>query len=389
MPLIQGCADLLREQAYKTLTPQIQALEDELQAVVKLFADKIRGIGYKLEALRHTELPAAELILDEYLRDYLRKRDIESDMLALFSSELRTKETQEEILSSLLDSAANCFPYLALFTIRGNMLKGWSSRGFSDYASRHISSDEFSQTDFSSLPEVISKREQTELADLPDTGSLRLMRSESSGSWQIYPLFVLDRPVAILIAGETDGTAGRPKALAVLMDFAALRLENVALKIIKTLNESARVRVAAAAPATEAPAGNPQDTRIDEPLHTESIPTLIAKPEGFTEELKQSPNQQEEKLYAAAKRFAALLVSEIRLSNEDAILEGREHRDLYLRLKRDMDHSREMYERRVAPTVSCRIDYLHDEFVRILGNGDSEALGDAYPGQRIRKQTGL
>jgi hypothetical protein len=92
---------------------------------------------------------------------------------------------------------------------------------------------------------------------------------------------------------------------------------------------------------------------------------------------------EDEKLHSDAKRFARLLVSEIKLYNEHRVSEGRSHRDLYTRLKRDIDRSREMYEKRVSPTVTHKVDYFHDEVVRILGENDPGTLGHDYPGPRV------
>jgi hypothetical protein len=92
---------------------------------------------------------------------------------------------------------------------------------------------------------------------------------------------------------------------------------------------------------------------------------------------------EEEKLHSDAKRFARLLVSEIKLYNEQRVLEGREHRDVYVRLKRDIDRSREMYQKRVAPSVVRKVDYFHDEIVRILGDNDPSTLGSDYPGPLV------
>jgi len=92
---------------------------------------------------------------------------------------------------------------------------------------------------------------------------------------------------------------------------------------------------------------------------------------------------EEEKRHADAKRFARLLVSEIKLYNEHHVIEGRGNRDLYLRLKRDIDRSREMYEKRISPIVSQKIDYFHDEIIRILGDNDPSTLGSDYPGPRV------
>jgi len=69
------------------------------------------------------------------------------------------------------------------------------------------------------------------------------------------------------------------------------------------------------------------------------------------------------------------LVSEIRLYNEQAVIEGRQTRDIYRRLKEDIDRSREMFEQRVPGEVRAQSNYFFDELVRILADGDSDALG--------------
>jgi len=76
-----------------------------------------------------------------------------------------------------------------------------------------------------------------------------------------------------------------------------------------------------------------------------------------------------------ARRLARLLVSEIRLYNEEEVEAGRRTGDVYDRLKEDIDRSRQMYEERVDPEVRESTDYFYQELVRNLGGGDSKALG--------------
>lgn len=76
-----------------------------------------------------------------------------------------------------------------------------------------------------------------------------------------------------------------------------------------------------------------------------------------------------------ARRLARLLVSEIRLYNEDLVEEGRRNRDLYARLREDIERSRQMYEERVEAGILEATDYFDQELVRILGAGDVGALG--------------
>jgi hypothetical protein len=76
-----------------------------------------------------------------------------------------------------------------------------------------------------------------------------------------------------------------------------------------------------------------------------------------------------------ARRLARLLVSEIKLYNEEQVEEGRRHRDIYERLREDIDRSRQMYDERVDPQILRSTDYFYQELVRILAAGDSKALG--------------
>jgi len=84
---------------------------------------------------------------------------------------------------------------------------------------------------------------------------------------------------------------------------------------------------------------------------------------------------EEQKAQEDAKRFARLVVSEIKLYNEAKVNEGRRHRDLYERLKEDIERGRQMYSDRVAPHLRDSTNYFYDELVRILAGGDASALG--------------
>jgi hypothetical protein len=93
--------------------------------------------------------------------------------------------------------------------------------------------------------------------------------------------------------------------------------------------------------------------------------------------------EDERRLHNDARRFARLLVSEIKLYNEKKVQEGRESRDLYERLREAIDRSREMYDKRVQPPVASKFDYFHYELVNALAEGQADRLGSGYPGSRI------
>jgi hypothetical protein len=87
------------------------------------------------------------------------------------------------------------------------------------------------------------------------------------------------------------------------------------------------------------------------------------------------PQTEEGKKHDEARRFARLLVSEIKLYNEPKVEQGRRNRDLYERLKEDIDRSRQMYDERIGEEVRRSSNYFYDELVRILADGKADVLG--------------
>ena len=87
------------------------------------------------------------------------------------------------------------------------------------------------------------------------------------------------------------------------------------------------------------------------------------------------PQSEDAKKHDEARRFARLLVSEIKLYNEAKVDQGRKNKDIYERLKEDIDRSRQMYDERIGEDVRKSSNYFYDELVRILADGDAGALG--------------
>jgi hypothetical protein len=77
----------------------------------------------------------------------------------------------------------------------------------------------------------------------------------------------------------------------------------------------------------------------------------------------------------AARRYARLLVSEIKLYNDGAVRAGRERHDLLKRLQPEIDRARRLYEERVPASVLGRDTYFQQELVQTLAGGDQALLG--------------
>jgi hypothetical protein len=89
--------------------------------------------------------------------------------------------------------------------------------------------------------------------------------------------------------------------------------------------------------------------------------------------------EESDKRHKDARRLARLLVSEIKLYNENAVTQGRANKDMYMRLKKDIDRSLDVYHQRVPDEIRAQFDYLYDELLRQLGDGDAANLGKDCP----------
>jgi hypothetical protein len=80
-------------------------------------------------------------------------------------------------------------------------------------------------------------------------------------------------------------------------------------------------------------------------------------------------------LHRKAQRFARLLVDEIKLYNQVKVSEGRKNKDLYDRLKEDIEKSRGTYQKRYGNTSAANADYFNNEVVRSLAEDDVSIMG--------------
>jgi hypothetical protein len=100
----------------------------------------------------------------------------------------------------------------------------------------------------------------------------------------------------------------------------------------------------------------------------------------FRQETAKAPvvpgaDEEATALHDEARRLARLLVSEIKLYNEEQVDDGRRNGDIYSRLQDDIERSRQMYRDRVDARVGTDVDYFQQELVNILAGGDPNALG--------------
>jgi hypothetical protein len=103
-------------------------------------------------------------------------------------------------------------------------------------------------------------------------------------------------------------------------------------------------------------------------------PALAASDEFDINQL--SPEEQE--LHRRANRVAKVSMQDIKMLRPEQVRLGRQHKDLCIRLKDDIEKAHREYDRRFKPIMDHPIDYFYRWLVEILADGDASSLGE-YP----------
>jgi hypothetical protein len=91
-----------------------------------------------------------------------------------------------------------------------------------------------------------------------------------------------------------------------------------------------------------------------------------------------APSGEDRETHGKAQRFARLLIDEIKLYNHAKVSEGRKHKDLYDRLKEDIEKSRSTYQKRYGNSAAGAADYFSQELIRSLAEDDVSLLGSNF-----------
>jgi hypothetical protein len=141
----------------------------------------------------------------------------------------------------------------------------------------------------------------------------------------------------------------------------------------------------------EMPAGTmvPEDVPFEEPV-AEAVTTEIplepvaAEPEVVAFDVASLPADMKE-LHRRANRAAKVSMQDIKLLRPKEVKLGREHKDICHRLRGEIDKARKEYDRRFRAIQDHPVDYFHHWMVEILGEGDSQTLGEyPYPSPVLR-----
>ena len=354
---------------------------------------------------------------------------IEVGQVNLAIQKLAQGTTQEQILEVFLLEAQTFAKRVILFLNKDTRYVPWKHLGF-------VAEDIESVTDGDFSDPIVRAAQQKQIiyrTKPPDQPFPWLEKSEVQPAYICIP-FVFEDLVPLVLYGDSPESIAID-SLELLVHLTILVLKNNSLQALAAAKDTGPGEILFAAATETAEAGTSAEV-APEPgeLRSDPQPTLEKKEEELTPTPKEtlsavgeeniegtaatseqtekpakvkldaqetvaeqedpgaglsspmvfaSPEEQE-KYHQEAQRFARLLISEIKLYEEEEVLNGCQARDLYKRLKEDVDRSRHIYQKRVHPTVASNVDYLHEEMVRLLAKGDETLFGSDYPGPQTR-----
>ena len=303
------------------------------------------------------------------------------DLLNTISA-IHNATTQRDILRTLLETSAQFCGRAALFLVKGGHVAGWQGRGFGDELK------DFGVDAHSGLvARVLDARAAASgSASEIDQKFFKQFGKPVDGRCMVLPLVIKEKVAALLYADSGTATGGHldTAALELVLISTGTWLEVALVRKASGNNGDSTGEVpvvkAAAAAASAGPA-------FSDPFAAHSPAFAHAKPaaeprhasiEHDSEAALAGLSPEEADAHRKAQRFARLLVDEIKLYNQAKVREGREKKDLYDRLKEDIDKSRSTYQKRYGNTAAAAGDYFNQEVIRSLAEDDVSLLGSNF-----------
>jgi hypothetical protein len=307
-------------------------------------------------------------------------------------SSIHAGSTQKEVLRALLDAGSEYCSRIALFVVKAGSASGWQARGFGD---DETIKDFPLDLNAGPISHTYHNRVTTP-GNIAEMGGQFAAQFGSPANEQVLvlPLALKDKVAALVYADGGDSGKLSSDALELLVLATSAWLEVISLRkqaIPKDDVEAAHIAERPAAPvqtvssfsdpfAAHAPKHIPAARQPDPEPAAEVVEVAAAHaasaaaPAAATDPLAGlSPEDAD--LHRKAQRFARLLVDEIKLYNQAKVAEGRRNKDLYDRLKEDIDKSRGTFQKRYGSTVAAGGDYFQNELVRSLAEDDLSIMG--------------
>ena len=314
-------------------------------------------------------------------------------------SRIHAGSTQKEILRALLDAASAHAARTALFVVKSGTASGWQGRGFGE---EDAVKDCPLDITAGSAAHACQNRVATpgNIAEM-DARFVQRFGGPENEQILVLPLVLKDKVAALLYAdgGATGQMDGASLELLVLATSAWLEVASLRKQVQKEPGETAPAmeRPAPAAPvqtvssfsdpfaahapkhtaAKAEPEPEPAAEVVEVSTHAAAAGAAASAPATAADPFA-GISAEDADTHRKAQRFARLLVDEIKLYNQAKVAEGRRHKDLYDRLKDDIEKSRATFQKRYGSTAAASGDYFQKEVVRSLAEDDLSVMGASF-----------
>jgi hypothetical protein len=316
----------------------------------------------------------------------------DSSALVHAVSTIHAGSTQKEILRALLDAGSSYCSRIALFVVKAGAASGWQSRGFGD---EEVVKD--FALDLSAGP--VAHTYQNRIAtpgNIAEMGRPFVKHFGSPANEQVLvlPLALKDKVAALVYADGGDSGNLDPNALELLVVTTSAWLEVASLRKQAAVREDSEPVSRVEAPPVQTVSSFSDPFASHAPKH---VPTKQVEPEPAAEVVEVASTHaasaaapaaatdplaglspEDADVHRKAQRFARLLVDEIKLYNQAKVAEGRRNKDLYDRLKEDIDKSRGTFQKRYGNTAAASADYFQSELLRSLAEDDISIMGSNF-----------
>jgi len=303
--------------------------------------------------------------------------------------------TQKEILRALLEAGNGYGSRVALFVVKGGAATGWQSRGLGD----DDAIKDF-PLDMTSGPAAYAYQNRiaapANIAEM-DRRFVKQFGGPENEQIVVLPLVLKDKVAALLYAdGGTEGVLDGSSlevlvmATSAWLEVASLRkqtqkdvsdavpLERPPVQAVSSFSDPFAAHSPKHTAATPAPEPEPEPAaEVVEVAHAASASAAASAPAAAADPFA-GMSAEDADTHRKAQRFARLLVDEIKLYNQAKVAEGRRNKDLYDRLKEDIDKSRSTFQKRYGSTAAASGDYFQREVVRSLAEDDLSVMGTNF-----------
>jgi len=286
--------------------------------------------------------------------------------------------TQKEILRALLDNTVLYCGRAALFVVKNRAATGWQGAAFSNNdAIKDFALDVSSGIGARVLQ---SRTAENGAASDFDKHFTSKFGSPSDGKVALLPLLLKDK-VSALVYADSGAHAGTLDAAALDV---LVRATSAWLEVISQRKQAQKDGTPDAEMHSAPSANDPFAAHA--PLHTgkahhEAVPAAAmsaAAASGGSSAGFAGLSPEDAEVHHKAQRFARLLMDEIKLYNQAKVADGRKHKDIYDRLKEDIEKSRATYLKRYGNTSAASGNYFNQELIRSLAEDDVSLLGKNF-----------